>query len=81
MKNLGKVKNFRAVTMINCKKQLPNLGEDLFFLENNLLLGRKLKKKERLNLSEDLFFLKITMILGQNLFLVRESQTIFLSYS
>ena len=31
MKNLGKVRNFRAVSMINCKKQLPNLGEDLFF--------------------------------------------------
>ena len=50
------------------------------FLENTLILGRKLKIR-RLNLSEDLFlFLKITMILGQNWFFVWESQTIFLSY-
>ena len=37
-------------------KKLPNLGEDLlFFLENTLILGQKLKITS-LNLSEDLFF-------------------------
>ena len=35
MRNLGKVRNFRAVTMINCKKQLPNLGEDHFFRDHH----------------------------------------------
>ena len=51
-----------------------------FFFRNTLLLGRKLKTM-RLNSSEEFsffFFLEITMILGQNLFLVRESQTIFI---
>ena len=42
-KYLGKVRSFRALTLNNCKNQLPNLGEDLFFLENTLILGRKLK--------------------------------------
>ena len=42
MKNLGKVRSFRALTLNNCKNQLPNLGKD-FFLENTLILGRKLK--------------------------------------
>ena len=40
--------------MINCKKWLPNLGEDLF-LENTLILGRKLGNM-RLIPREDLFF-------------------------
>ena len=31
MKNFGKVRSFRALTLNNCKNQLPNLGEDLFF--------------------------------------------------
>ena len=46
MKNLGKAKNFRAATITNSKKLLPNLGEDLFlfFLEILLILGRKFKK-------------------------------------
>ena len=43
MKNLCKVRSFRALTLINYKNWLPNLGEDLFFLENTLILGRKLK--------------------------------------
>ena len=49
-----------------------------FFVENTLLLSRKLKNM-RLNSSKEFFFLEITMILGQNLFLVCESQTIFCS--
>ena len=31
MKNLCKVKSFRALTLNDCKNQLPNLGENLFF--------------------------------------------------
>ena len=60
MKNLGKVRNFRTAEMINCKHWLPNLGEDLF-LENTLILGRKLGNM-RLIPSEH-FFLENTMIL------------------
>ena len=54
MKNLGKVRNFRTAEMINCKHWLPNLGEDLF-LENTLILGRKLGNM-RLIPSEHFFF-------------------------
>ena len=39
MKNLGKVRSFRALTLNNCKNQLPNLGEDLFFLEITPISG------------------------------------------
>ena len=43
--------------MRTARNNNPNLGEDFFFffLENTLILGRKLKIR-RLNLSEDLFF-------------------------
>ena len=63
--------------MINCKKKLPNLGEDLFFLENTLILGRKLKNMRLIPSGELFFFSKNAMILGQNLVFVRESQIIF----
>ena len=68
MKNLGKIRNFRAATMINCKKLLPNLGEDLLFkeqskcfsnfyyLKNTLIVGQKLRNI-RLIPCEDLFFM------------------------
>ena len=54
--------------MINCKKWLPNLGEDLF-LENTLILGRKLENMRPIS-SEDLFCFMILVF-------VQESQTIF----
>ena len=50
IKNLGKVRSFRVLTLNNCKNQLPNLGEDLFGD-----LG---------HLGEDLFFLENTLILA-----------------
>ena len=70
MKNLGKVRSFRALTLNNCKNQLPNLGEDFFFffLENTLILGRKLK-----NIRDHHDF-KMKFLLRPR------SQTIFLSY-
>ena len=39
-KYLGKVKSFKALTLNNCKNYLPNLGEDLFFLEIAMISGR-----------------------------------------
>ena len=47
----GQVRNFRAVTMINCKKWLPNSGEDLFlflfyFFREHLDFGTKIEKYE-----------------------------------
>ena len=45
-KYLGKTRNFREATMINCKTLLPNLGEDLFFLESTFDFGTKIEKYE-----------------------------------
>ena len=58
MKNLGKIRTFRAAAMINCKKQLPNLDKD-FFLENTMILGQKLRNMTLIS-SKDLFFLENT---------------------
>ena len=57
IKNLGKIRNFRAATVINCRKYLPNLGKDFFsfFSENTMILEQKLRNLILIS-SEKLFF-------------------------